>query len=89
MNESNINEIENLIIKFLEENKELKLKEFFLSDLSWVEVDSDLKEVMAAEGYAKNKTQAIVDFFTKRFGKRLFHILPKNIKQFIINYSDE
>jgi hypothetical protein len=89
MNEFNISEIEKRIINFLEENKELKLKEFFVSDLSWIEVDPDIKETMAAHGYAKNKVQAIVDFFTKRFGKRLLNILPKDIKEFIVNHSDE
>lgn len=79
-------DIKEQICDWLVTNQEQKLKEYFLSDLSWIV--SDDKELMQAQiinGYAKNTDEVIVNFFTKRSGKRVFEILPKNIQEYINN----
>jgi hypothetical protein len=76
-------EIESKICDFLLKNHETKLKEFFLADLSWVIEDKDLKSKLESGGYATNRKEVIIKFFKERFGKRVYNILPQDIKDYI------
>lgn len=78
-------DIDKKICDWLVENQEQKLKESFVSDLSWiVNNDKELMNAQIANGYAKNEDEVVVNFFTKRAGKRVFDILPKDIREYII-----
>jgi hypothetical protein len=94
MNDSTLSAMEKRICDWLVENFEPKLKDHFLADLSWaVEGDISLnviKEIWSTEqeyGYANTRPQAIVNFFTKRIGKRVYDILPDDIKNYILANS--
>jgi len=76
-------EIEKKIHDFFTKNHELKLKEFFLADINWIIEDEDLKSKLKSGGYATNRKEAIIKFFKERFGKRVYSILPKDIKDYI------
>ena len=87
-------DIEQQICDWLTENFEPKLKDHFLADLSWavdsIESSAVLKEIWQAEqefGYANTRPQAIANFFTKRIGKRVYDILPEDIKNYVIAHS--
>lgn len=85
MDMSNLSTIEKQICDWLVENDEDKLKQFFLADLSWaIEGDKALQTIQEIHGYATNRTKAIVNFFTKRFGKRVYDNLPDDIKNYIL-----
>lgn len=94
MNDSNLSAMEKRICDWLVENFETKLKDYFLADLSWA-VDSTLsldvcKETWKMEqeyGHALTRPQAIANFFTKRIGKRVYEILPDDIKNYVIANS--
>lgn len=86
--------MEKRICDWLVENFETKLKDHFLADLSWavdsVESSAVLKEIWQAEqeyGHALTRPQAIANFFTKRIGKRVYEILPDDIKNYVIAHS--
>jgi hypothetical protein len=90
MDES-LTELETRICDFLVANLEPKLKDYFLADLSWA-VDGDKTLLAVADlheklGYASNRKQAIINFFTKRMGKRVFELLPDDIKNYILANS--
>jgi hypothetical protein len=68
-----MNDIEQRICDWLVINFEPKLKDHFLADLSW-----------AGDG---TRPQAISNFFTKRIGKRVFELLPDDIKNYILANS--
>ena len=88
MNESNLSAMEQRICDWLVENFETKLKDHFLADLSWaVEGDKTLADIQKKFGYATKRSQAIVNFFTKRIGKRVYEILPDDIKNYVIAHS--
>lgn len=79
--------IKERVCDWLVENQEAKLKEYFLADLSWADQeDVNLKEKMNSNGYATTLPMVVVNFFTKRTGKRVFEILPKDIKEYINNH---
>jgi hypothetical protein len=87
MDES-LTELETRICDFLVANLEPKLKDYFLADLSWaVEGDKSLDDLHEKFGYASNRKQAIINFFTKRMGKRVFELLPDDIKNYILANS--
>lgn len=78
-----MNPIENQICDWLVENNP-KLKDFFLADLSWaITNDKALEDIQKAHGYAVDRVQAVVDFFTTRKGKIVYNDLPENIKFYI------
>ena len=73
--------IKERVCDWLLENRESKLKEYFLADLSWLDqTDVHLTEKMNNNGYATTLPMVVVNFFTKRTGKRVFEILPKDIR---------
>jgi hypothetical protein len=72
--EMTLSKIELETVDWLIENFELKLKDFFLADLSWADNQEE-------------RDQAFVDFFTKRKGKRLLEILPEDIKNYVLARS--
>jgi hypothetical protein len=72
--EMTLSKIELETVDWLIENFELKLKDFFLADLSWADNQEE-------------RDQAFVDFFTKRKGKRLLEILPEDIKNYVLAHS--
>lgn len=65
---------EKRIVDWLVNNQELKLKDFFLADLSWANDEQERQE-------------AFVNFFTKRTGKRVLGILPEDIKNYVLANS--
>lgn len=88
MNDSNLSAMEKRICDWLVENFETKLKDHFLADLSWaIEGDDVLSNIRQSEGYATTRPKAIVNFFTKRIGKRVYEILPDDIKNYILAHS--
>jgi hypothetical protein len=94
MTKSTLSAMEQRICDWLVMNFETKLKDHFLADLSWavdsVESSTVLKEIWQAEqefGYANTRPQAIANFFTKRIGKRVYDILPDDIKNYVIANS--
>lgn len=84
-----MNDIEQRICDWLVLNFEPKLKDHFLADLSWASCRSinEIKESNGQNTYATTRPQAIVNFFTKRMGKRVFEILPDDIKNYILANS--
>lgn len=84
---SSLSAMEKRICDWLVENFEPKLKDHFLADLSWavdsVESSAALKEIWQAN----TRPQAIANFFTKRIGKRVYDILPDDIKNYVIANS--
>ena len=87
MNESSA--MEQRICDWLVMNFEPKLKDHFLADLSWAS-DMTLCEIRESCGqntYVTTRPQAISNFFTKRIGKRVFDILPDDIKNYILANS--
>lgn len=83
-----MSDMEQRICDWLVENFETKLKDHFLADLSWaIEGDDVLSNLQQANGYATTRPQAIVNFFTKRIGKRVYEILPDDIKNYILAHS--
>lgn len=84
MNQMILNTIENQICDWLIENCEPRLKDFFLADLSWATTNNkELEEIQKTHGYATNRVQAVVDFFTTRKGKIVYNDLPEDIKNYI------
>lgn len=72
--ESSLSDIESKTADWLVANFENKLKDFFLADLSWT-------------NNKQERDQAFVDFFTKRMGKRVFDLLPDEIKNHVLAHS--
>ena len=72
--ESTLSEIERKTVDWLNINFENKLKDFFLADLSWANNQQE-------------RDQAFADYFTKRVGKRIFHLLPDDIKNHVLAKS--
>lgn len=69
-----LSETDKRVVDWLVRNQELKLKDFFLADLSWA---NDQKE----------RDEAFINFFTKRMGKRVLEILPEDIKNYVLANS--
>jgi len=74
IDESTLSDIERKAADWLAANMELKLKDYFLADLSW----SDNEQ---------QKHQAFIDFFTKRPGSRVLDILPEDIRNHVLANS--
>ena len=74
IDESTLSDIERKAADWLAANMELKLKDYFLADLSWADNE-------------QQKHQAFIDFFTKRPGKRVLDILPEDIKNYVLANS--
>jgi hypothetical protein len=88
MTKLTLSELETRICDWLTENFEPKLKDYFLADLSWaVDDDKAFEEIQIKHGYATNRKQAVIIFFTKRMGKRVFELLPDDIKNYILANS--
>lgn len=75
-------DIEKRIVDWMDENQELKLKDFFLADLSWIG-ENDYVLIHSSNRKFTRK-DAICDFFTKRMGKRVLELLPDDIKNYVI-----
>jgi hypothetical protein len=89
MTKSTLSAMEQQICDWLVMNFEPKLKDHFLADLSWA-VDrssSDISESNGQNTYVTTRPQAISNFFTKRMGKRVFELLPDDIKNYVIANS--
>jgi hypothetical protein len=74
IDESTLSDIERKAADWLAANMELKLKDYFLADLSWANNEQE-------------KHQAFIDFFTKRPGKRVLDILPEDIRNHVLANS--
>ena len=74
IDESTLSDIERKAADWLANNMELKLKDYFLADLSWANNEQE-------------KHQAFIDFFTKRPGKRVLDILPEDIRNYVLANS--
>lgn len=73
------------ICSWLIEINESRLKDHFIADLSWaVEGDKTLADIQKKFGYATKRSQAIVNFFTKRMGVSVFDKVPEDIKNYVL-----
>lgn len=71
INFSTLSDVELKVVDWLEANNQLRLKDFFLADLSW----ADNKQ---------ERTKAFVDFFIDRMGKQIFDIMPDDLKDYVM-----
>jgi len=69
---STLSEVETKVVSWLEANNQLRLKDFFLADLSWANNQQE-------------RTKAFVDFFLNRMGKQIFDIIPNDLRNYILD----
>lgn len=72
-----LSDFENKIVDYLI-SIDSKLKDHFLADLSWANLDPNKLET---------RNKVITKFFTQRKGKELLNKLPEDIKNFVIANS--
>lgn len=68
---ASLSHIEHDVVSWLENNNHLRLKDFFLADLSWADTD-------------QQRTKAFVDFFTTRMGTKVFDLVPQTIRDYVL-----